>query len=277
MKNCFYLAITLFSLSSCNEDSLWELNDFNGLKNQQTDIIWLDQSIKHDNTPLDTIAWSDLSCNKSYSVYDYSFIDGGMALIAGQFLPTVIIGDQRWTTMDYKGVLHDTSLSDWDNKLYGVATAADSTVYYSYNLAMTLNNTATTFNLYSPTGLVEESNWRIPSTTDDNHLYHLANGNETLINTWLNPLRRGMIYHSYSSFNLTEADTIPCVFAANEAIYWLSEYLDPVVEESGAVLGPYGTWHLSAMNGTDHVYMFQFQYMMPYAPIRLVQDIRPIE
>lgn len=275
MKRFYIFIATLLVVSGCEEDlSLCS----EGTETEQvSNIVWLDKSIKHDLTALDTVPWYDYSYNKSASLQTSSFRDGGMVYVAGQLLPTVIIGDQRWTTMDYKGYLHDSNLSEWDNVMYGVATSSDSTVYYSYNLAMTLNNTITMANFYSPAGLEETSSWRIPSWEDENHLHHLANGNETLINTWLNPLTRGMIYHTYSSYYIPTASIIPCVFAANESVHWNSEYHDPVVNANGSVSGPDGTWHLTAMNGTNHTYLFQFQLMMPYAPIRLVQNVRPIE
>lgn len=275
MKYYNLLVATLVIVSGCKDDFLSYSEDADIY--HSSNIVWLDETIRYDYTSSDIVPWSDCSYNKSANLQTTTFMDGGMALIAGHFLPTVIIGNQRWTTMDYKGYLHDSNLSDWDNVMYGIATSIDSTVYYSYNLAMTLNNTPTTLNYYSPVGLVETSSWRIPSWDDENHLHYMTNGNDELINTWLNPLTRGMIYHTYSSFNIQTANIIPCVFAASESVHWNSEYYAPVENDNETEFGPYGTWHLTAMNGTDYSYLFQFQLMMPYAPIRLVQNITPIE
>jgi hypothetical protein len=219
----------------------------------------------------DIVPWNNNSYLKSTQSSNL-FTDGGMAMIVGQFLPTVIIGNQRWTTMDFKGMISNPSLSKWDNKLYGKTLPMDTTIYYSYNLAMTLNNTPTMINYYAPDGLVERSNWRIPTQSDENNLHIMALGDETAINDAMNFVPNGMIYHEYSSPYISTADTVAVLCNKNASIHWNSEY----IPYDGSGHGPYGTWHLTGANGTDYIYLFQFQLMMPYAPIRLVQDIDPL-
>lgn len=116
-------------------------------------------------------------------LYNSEFIDGGMAMIAGQFMPTIIVGNQRWTTVDFKGYINDPSLNKLENTIYGDAKDPNSTNYYSYNLAMTLNGSPTMMNYYAPAGLVELSNWRIPSWSDVNHLGYLSGGDDAKVNT----------------------------------------------------------------------------------------------
>ncbi|MFT3738562.1 MAG: hypothetical protein QM786_07370 [Breznakibacter sp.] len=215
----------------------------------------------------DIVPWDNNSALKSTQA-SAQFTDGGMAMIAGQFFPTVIIGNQRWTIMDFKGTISDPSLSYWDKITYGEITPLDTTRYYSYNAAMTLNGSPTLLNLYAPAGLTEVSNWRIPTWEDESDLYQMAQGDETAINTAMDFNANGMIYHTYSSSHIPTADTIPVLYNPTVAVHWNADYLP--------YNGSYGTWHLTGSNTVDDFYLFQFQLMLPYAPIRLVQNINPL-
>ena len=206
-------------------------------------------------------------------LYDSEFIDGGMAMIAGQFMPTVIVGDQRWTTVDFKGHIQNASLTNLENSIYGDATDPNSTNYYSYNLAMTLNGSPTMMNYNAPAGLAELSNWRIPSWSDENHLGYMSGGDNAKVNTNLDFKPTGVIYHEYTTSPINPDSVRAVFYNAHMATHWNSEF----ISGTGTGNGPYGTWHLTGGNCVDYIYLFQFQYMSPHAPIRLVQDIEPIQ
>lgn len=220
----------------------------------------------------DIVPWGDQSTLKSSG--SYNFIDGGMVMVGGQFMSTVIIGNQRWTTIDFKGLLNDPSFSKWDNLLYGTALSLDTTVYYSYNLAMTLNDSPTMMSYGPPAGLVETSTWRIPSWSDEQHLYQLASGDEEAISTALQYKTTGMVYHEYSSSHIPTADTISVYYNPATTVHWNSDYIPYDGTPGGA---SNGTYYFTGGNAVDHIYLFQFQLMMPYAPIRLVQNIEPLQ
>lgn len=222
----------------------------------------------------DVVPWPEKSNLKSsQSLYDSEFIDGGMVMVGGQFMRTVIIGNQRWTIDDYKMNITDPSLSIWENKIYGDAQQVDTTLYYSYNLAMTLNGSPTMMSYNAPSGLVETSSWRIPTWSDENDLGYMAAGDMEAITNALEYKSTGMIYHEYSSVYIPDADTIPVHLNPTETVHWNSEY----IPNDGSGNGPFGTWHLTGGNASDYIYLFQFQLMMPYAPIRLVQNIEPLQ
>ena len=210
------------------------------------------------------------------SLFKSEFKDGGMAMIAGQFLPTVVIGNQRWIALDFKGYLNDPSLTKTENTIYGNASDPNSTNFYSYKLAMTLNESPTIMNYNAPDGLVELSNWRIPSKRDVSNLGFMAGPGiegDTKINNNLRLKTTGVIYHRYTTSPIDPEFVAPRVFSPDRAAFWNSEF----IPGSGTGSGPYGTWQLTGGNGVDYIFLFQFQYMSPHAPIRLVQDIEPIQ
>ncbi len=182
------------------------------------------------------------------------FIDGGFVQVAGQFFPTKIIGDQRWITANYTTPISGQTFSN------------GGTIHHSYEAAMALDDSPTQMNLYGPSGLVETSNWRIPSWYDVNHLHHMTYGDEAGIATGLNlTTATGMVRWDRSSAleDAVHVNSSLCIF-------WNSDFIEPTT-------GNYGTWHLTAHNTVDYMYLFQYQVLYPYAPIRLVQDVEPIQ
>ncbi len=176
------------------------------------------------------------------------FLDGGFAMIAGQFFPTKIVGDQRWITFDYKAFIQNPSFN------------CGGTIHHSYEAAISLNGSATTMNFYPPANLVEKSTWRIPSWNDLNHLHHMVYSDEASIITGLNLLATGMV--KYDGIDTVHQNP-------TYGIFWCSDFL---VSDQGT-----DTWHLFGSISPDYVYLFQYQLSYPYAPIRLVQDVEPIQ
>ncbi len=180
------------------------------------------------------------------------FLDGGFAIINGNFAPTTIVGDQRWMLVDYNWIQqpNDTTVSSLNN-----------TNMYTYADAMTLNNSPISISPFEPANITQLSNWRIPSWDDMNHLHHMVYGDEASIITGLMLKKTGMA-------RLDNGTAIRQKI--NDAVFWNSDF----------VLGNQGqdTWHLfDAEIDNDYVYLFQYQLQVPVAPIRLVQDVTPIQ
>ena len=209
------------------------------------------------------------------NLYGSEFKDGGMAMIAGQFLTTAVIGNQRWTTIDFKGYLNDPTLTDIENTIFGDATDLNSTRYYSHKLAMTINESPTMLNYNAPDGLVELSNWRIPSRQDINNLGFMVGPKPeryVTISDKLQFKKTGMIYHQRTS--PYDPNALRVVHQRpDELVFWNAKY----IPYDGSGSGPNGTWHLTGGNAVDYIYLFQYQLLHPHAPIRLVQDIEPIQ
>lgn len=285
MKKEFLCCCVAIALVACSEDVQpnFDIQPEDGVTTHsvQPSITWIDANVSVDTVSLPHIDLAAPSFNKSSPIYPEGlegapFRDGGFVMVAGQYLPTVVIGNQRWTTADFKGLLQLDSGNRFDNKLYGNAMNPDSTLYYSYKLAMLLEDSPTLFNAYPPTGLKELSKWRIPEVDDFVRLCYMAESDYVEMNRQLATKTNGMIYHDYSDYNIQIADTIPILRRPDEAIYWCSDWYGPNSGKTRGTSGPYGTWHLVAFNGVDFMYIFQFQMMMPHAAIRLVQDIEPL-
>lgn len=180
------------------------------------------------------------------------FVDGGFVQIGMQFFPTKIVGDQRWITVDYTAQISGQTFSN------------GGTIHHSYEAAMSLDGSSTIMNMYAPTGLVENSNWRIPSWSDMNHLGSMTYGDSESAISNLNLTSTGMVQwdDSYDASIATHVNPTLSVF-------WNSDFIDATSYNNG-------TWHLTATNATDYLYLFQYQTYKPYAPIRLVQDVEPL-
>ncbi len=181
------------------------------------------------------------------------FIDGGFVQVAGQFFPTKIVGDQRWITANYTTPVTGQTFNN------------GGTIHHSYEAAMALDGSPTQINIYAPSSLVETSNWRIPSWQDMNHLYIMTYGDNEGIATGLNLTATGMVKWDRASALETAVHVNPAL-----CIFWNSDFIE-------ATTSNYGTWHLTAHNTIDYMYLFQYQIPYPYAPIRLVQDVEPIQ
>lgn len=177
------------------------------------------------------------------------FLNGGVVIISYQYLTTKIVGDQRWCTMDYSGYISGTVFNN------------ENTIHHSYDAAMSLNGSTTLMNIASPTNLVELSNWRIPSWDDLDHLHNMVYGDIASKVTGLNMQATGMVKWDGVNASVHQNPTY--------GIFWCSDF----------VLGNQGqdTWHLFGNSAPDHTFSFQYQLQYPYAPIRLVQDVEPIQ
>ncbi len=195
------------------------------------------------------------SLNKStYFTVKQVFLEGGYVTINGMMFPTKIVGDQRWITMDYVKYIS------------GQAFNNGGTVHHSYDAAMSLNGSTSSFPRFmEPANLVENSAWRIPSWDDMNHLHHMVYGDEASIITDLNMQATGMVKWDGTGDPITNS-----VYQnPSYGIFWNSDF----------TLGDQGqdTWHLFANDAPNHVVLFEYQIHYPYAPIRLVQDVEPIQ
>ncbi len=131
--------------------------------------------------------------------------------------------------------------------------------HYPYDAAMTLNGLTTVYQTIP--NIVENSTWRIPSWEDMNHLYQMVYGDEASIITGLNMQATGMVKWDGVNASVHQNPTY--------GIFWNSDF----------TLGTQGqdTWHLFANDTPTHVFGFEYQLQYPYAPIRLVQDVTPIQ
>lgn len=183
---------------------------------------------------------------KSSFTTKQEFIAGGFVIINGTLLPTTIVGDQRWITLDYQAYIS------------GQAFRNGNTTHHSYDAAMMLNNTSGVN--YLPSDIEELSKWRIPSWDDMNHLHHMVFGDEASIVVGLNMKATGMLEYD----GTTEVHQNPTY-----GIFWNSDFN----------LGEQGqdTWNLFGNSSPTEVFGFQYQLQKPYAPIRLVQTVTPIQ
>ena len=182
------------------------------------------------------------------------FLEGGYVTINRAIFPTKIVGDQRWITMDYTSFIS------------GMPFNNGNTTHHSYNAAMTLNGSVSSIPRFmEPANLVENSTWRIPSWKDINHLHHMVYGDEASIITGLKMQPTGMVHWDGTGIAKDEAVHQNPTYG----IFWNSDFK----------LGSQGqdTWHLFANDSQTHVFGFEYQIKVPYAPIRLVQDVTPIQ
>jgi len=182
------------------------------------------------------------------------FLDGGYVTINGSMFPTKIVGDQRWITMDYLSFISGTAFNN------------GNTTHHNYDAAMSLNGSISEAPRFmEPANLVENSTWRIPSWEDMNHLHHMVYGDEASIVTGLNMQATGMVQWDGSGI------------AQDEGVHQNPTY--GIFWNSDLTTGSQGqtTWHLFATDTPTHVFGFEYQLQYPYAPIRLVQDVTPIQ
>lgn len=189
------------------------------------------------------------SSKKSSFTVKQVFLDGGTVIFSNwTAASTTIVGNQRWTTINYSG------------QIPNVTPFYEGGAYqYPYDAAMTLNGLTSAMN--TKTGIIENSTWRIPTWDDMNHLHHMVHGDEASIVAGLNMQATGMF--KWDGVNASVHQN------PDYGIFWNSDFS----------LGTQGqdTWHLFANDSQTHVFGFQYQIEYPYAPIRLVQDIEPIQ
>jgi hypothetical protein len=232
-----FIAIIGFAFTSCQKEEV-------ELLEKQAEFLTADkvEEIKFEET-------SFISTKSSFTTKQV-FLDGGCVTINGSFFPTKIVGDQRWIILNYNKEIGSKSFQ------------TGNTTHHLYADAMTLNGSVSSNpRFYEPTNLVEKSNWRIPTWLDVNHLHHMVYGDEPSIIAGLNMEATGMIKWDGVNASVHQNPT--------QSIFWNSDF----------TLGSQGqdTWHLFAAKDDGRVYGFQYQLDYPYAPIRLVQDVEPIQ
>ncbi len=190
---------------------------------------------------------------KRYFPQKQVFLDGGFVKFSNNmFALTVVVGDQRWIVTDYMGIISNVT-----------PISAGGTYHYPYHAAMSLNGLTTDQN-FNP-AIVEKSDWRIPSWYDMNHLHHMVHGDEESIINGLDIKPTGMVKWDSTGTALNNGvHQNPSI-----GVFWNSDFCSGHQGQD--------TWHLSGFKFPDYVYLFQYQLSYPHAPIRLVQDVEPIQ
>lgn len=254
---------------------------------------------------------------KSVESGSAAVFDGGIAVITNSMMfRTVIVGNQRWSAVnisvidpipsynfptplpnivrdnygniisqtDYYQIYdNDTDLEHIINRTLG-SSAQDTTYYFSYYRAVTLNGLQTQYN-YSLTQVQETSDWRIPTRDDVDYLFNATKNNMSEFCEQMNFVNSGMLYYSraymywgydngvsYPMVNLNELNAINTAYA----YFWLNEY-EPFVEADYYPEGTYNVCSYSFNNNKWWQSRGQMQVSNLYLPVRLVQNVVPLE
>lgn len=228
---------------SCQKD-----NDFVTETNKFSPV----QAKRKLETQFEQIPFSSLLKSTNFSEKQ-EFKDGGFVQVASQFFPTKIVGDQRWITANYTTPITGQTFNN------------GNTIHHSYEAAISLNGSPTQMNMYAPANLTETSTWRIPSQDDMEHLYQMLQGDLESEKNGLNLVSTGMIQWDEVSDPDNATHVNPSL-----SIFWNSDFHEPTEHN-------FGTWHLYAHDTVNYAYLFEYQIPYPYAPIRLVQNVEPID
>jgi hypothetical protein len=180
------------------------------------------------------------------------FIDGGVHCISGigVWAPCVVIGDQRWVTMDINASL-PSGVGDGRSVLH-----PETGVYnpmYDREAAEWIGNTAgTTIMGYGGPAITQLSGFRMPTEDDAEHLYGMAGGNDAAIIAALQLTKTGL---------LGDIGGTPMFFNGHLGYFWVEETFNPD-----------RNWLFAADIDNSHVYLTEHQYPY-YVPVRLVQTI----
>lgn len=261
MKFKFIILYAIFvALSSCKDENI-QMVDCQKINDFWSTLTMPDYAGSLD---FDTIAlFDELGGNKAVSVVleeKQTFKNGGYVTIGGIVMKTTIVGNQRWTTVDYKGFLYEAAFDSIENRIFG---KRDTTIYYSYELAMTLNESETEDSDDEPDGLIELSKWRIPTLDDEYNFAYMLRKDYKAMAKGLKAKPYGLIAYWYK---------VPTYelgwFQYNKeyACHWVQGYkkMDaPYISDR---------YQMAFLN-ENHYMVGDLQRMNPYAPIRLVQDI----
>lgn len=221
-------------------------------------------------------------------VTDTHFHNGGYTYINGASYKTVIIGNQRWTVKDYNQTIdafgEDWSEDElWERFLFKVKWTDPKryTWYFPYEFAMTFTDYEAEEDDGVPDGFEATSGWRIPSEEDVLNMYRLARHNlkyysydvsdYVIENLELKVTNLYVLYHVYIVPKEDPGpDYVPQYEEAEEVIYkdfglfWNSNKHAQTYTFAG--LGDDGQfWQCQSNRDTI------------CAPIRFVQDIKPID
>ncbi|MDD5816023.1 MAG: hypothetical protein PUD36_07270 [Bacteroidales bacterium] len=292
------LAIVLctITLVSCenNEDSIFLSENSEKayvINKDDVRVIREEEVINSENvTPITR------SRNKSayvnVDIVDYA----GQVSINGQRIPTVIIGNQRWTADYYNQEIEYpedfdiwTTIERFRRDRLGVpyilhdqfkACIKETVHYYLYSLAMHLDSQLSVPNFVEADRLVSgydtTSCWHIPSIDEEFELRDNLTRKEMI--DYLYYIPTGHFYHDtrYYSAEKIGSDSVRTLTDIPMATYchahWVREYIP---NPTGTGTGPWGTWYISLTDITDGLNTpCQHQELEPMLPIRLVQTVR---
>ena len=254
-----FIAIAL--LYACNNDFSSDNDEIEITDEEQCSIIVNPIFINNDSILSNCIDFASMG-NKKYGDGKYSFIYGGNIKIGRNTYETIIVGNQRWTsehveTNTIGGFLYPVIDDELESDI-------EPNMYYDLLARMKFANTKIV-NSYSPNNLIEKSSWRIPTYDDAHKLWENIKCNSRyekyhLITSNLNYAPTGW----YSIFHNAIIDS-------EHDYFWLS---DTTQEENKESL----TYFALVFNDKFYgAYPFQVPIEEVFMPIRLVQDIIPIE
>ncbi len=253
-KNKFLLSMLLLiiTLWSCDNSDYYEQTNDN---ESQSILIQNPKFAKSDTIECEPLEFSDRA-NKTVSGL-YHFIDGGTVKIGKEKFYTVIIGDQRWFS-EYI-TLRVAGSATVDDDIF-----ADNVVYYKYSSAMSLNGVEVKNLKQVPNDLIELSEWRIPSLDDAKKLWD--NVACTSRYEEYRKIGKGLEFVGTGAFFDPKLETI---WDADFEYFWLSDTLNT---------DEYTKHYYVRFNNESFVIgASNLSVENIWFPVRLVQDIEPIE
>lgn len=213
------------------------------------------------------------------------FVYGGIALLSNYIgMETTIVGNQRWTTMDYS-VLQSSyeTTSDlepeyiegdiWQNNidsLDNIVIEYDNVYHFSWPTAMTIGEFSTIANVGSPNGLTEESKWRIPTQRDAKRLCYMLRKDYEAINAGLAGKETGVFYSVFRNYYEYQGTIwASAIDRDGFTSFWTQDY-----EEEYSTMYP--IYSCATFNDENFI-TGQICMFSPHMPIRLVQDIAELE
>lgn len=255
---------------------------------KEGDFIISDLSIEDMFISIDT---SYTILKSTDSTYDglpsdkQEFVYGGIALLSNYIgMETTIVGNQRWTTMDYFVIQSSCETTSdlepeyiegdvWQNNidsLDNIVIEYESVYHFSWPTAMTIGEFSTIANVGSPDGLTEESKWRIPTQRDAKRLCYMLRKDYEAINAGLEGKATGVFYSVFRTYYECQGTIWASATArSGYTSFWTQDY-----EEEYSTLYP--IYSCATFNDENFI-TGQICMFSPHMPIRLVQDIAELE
>lgn len=282
----FFMSVLIVACSEIVEEPLFKSEISDVFINQIGSGIAVDTT-----RPNDDVLGID-GGNKSLSTTCYSFVFSGMTTINGTMYPTVALGDKRWMTMDYSSPVNGTgvipNVTDTTYFYSKTFSFGRSVLYTPYEFAMSFVDVPSYNDLLAPAGLQVTSGWHLPTKEEAKTLYNYQTGGnlsssqiyENIV-TNMNLDTTGLIYHTKTYFkhldtskgyNVWVCDSVkdvPTHHMLDYGVFWTT-FLR--IEPNGTE-----TWCVAGVNPDRQFATIEHQRYKVRAPIRLVQDIIPLQ